>query len=36
MIFIANELNTRFKKIHGFTTCKEVYDLEFAALINSP
>ncbi|MDT2546935.1 IS30 family transposase, partial [Enterococcus raffinosus] len=35
MIFIANELNTRPKKIHGFTTCKEVYERECAALNNS-
>ncbi|WP_438849917.1 IS30 family transposase [Enterococcus sp. AZ048] len=36
MIFIANELNTRPKKIHGFSTCKEIYERECAALNNSP
>lgn len=36
MIIIANELNTRPKKIHGFTTCKEIFEREYAALNNSP
>lgn len=36
MIFIANELNTSPKKIHGFSTCKEIYERECAALNNSP
>lgn len=36
IIFIANELKTRPKKIHGFTTCKEIFERESAALNNSP
>lgn len=35
MIFIVNELNTRPKKIHRFTTCKEIFERECAALNNS-